>query len=348
VIYSFGGGSDGAYPEAGLLRDGAGNLYGTTQYGGVNNAGTVFKFAPDGTESVLHSFGSTNDGANPVAALVSDKAGNLYGTTEDGGADNAGTVFELAPSGTETVLYSFRGKNDGSHPAAGLLLKSGRLYGTTLSGGKDGLGVVFRLAPNGRESVLHDFAGGSDGRSPLAALIMDRSGNIYGTTSLGGADNQGTVFMIAPNGTETVVHAFAGSDGARPGGALVADKSGNLFGTTLLGGADDSGTVFQIAPDETESVLYSFTGGSDGADPSCNLVLDRAGDLYGTTPVTGGDGSGAVFELAANGTLTVLHAFSGSGGANPAAGLTAAGNYLYGTTPESGTYGYGTVFRLKQ
>jgi uncharacterized repeat protein (TIGR03803 family) len=350
VLYAFEGGTDGSYPEASLIRDRAGNLYGTTEYGGTYDAGTIFRLAPHGAESVLHSFGGAGDGENPTANVVADKAANLYGTTQNGGAGNAGTVFKLAPDGTETVLYSFRGGSDGANPPAGLIRSAGILYGTTQAGGSGGEGVVFRLAPNGTETVLHAFTGGADGGQPLAGLLSDGSGSLYGTTYLGGANGQGTVYEIAPNGTETVLYSFAGgSDGAKPAASLILDENGNLYGTTVLGGVHDAGTVFKLAPDGTERVLYSFTGGNEGANPSCSLVLDAAGNLYGTTPVSGIDGSGAVFKLAPDGTVTVLHAFSGSGGADPGAGLIVDDKgHLYGTTPESGRYGYGIVFKLRK
>lgn len=350
VLYSFAGAPDGAYPEASLLRDAAGNLYGTTETGGANDAGTVFRLAAHGGESVLYSFGGTGDGANPVSSLIADKTGNLYGTTENGGTGGGGTVFRLAPDGTETVLYSFTGGSDGGSPSAGLTRKSGSLYGTTVSGGAGDKGVVFRLAPNGKETVIHSFTGGNDGSEPFAGLLANKAGRLTGTTYTGGAYDHGTVFRISPDGSETVLYAFSGgSDGGSPAGAVVADGRGNLFGTTLLGGTNDSGTVYKLTPDGSETVLYSFTGQTDGADPSCGLVFDASGNLYGTTPVSQADSDGAVFKLSPKGKLTVLHAFSGAGGAGPVAGLIAdEKGQLYGTTPISGAYGYGVVFELKE
>ncbi len=349
VLYSFAGGSDGAYPMASVLRDKAGNLYGTTQSGGFDDVGTVFKLTPMGVESVLHSFGSGVDGVYPTASLIIDKAGNLYGTTEEGGTNHGGTVFKLAPDGTENILYSFSGA-DGASPVAGLVRKAENFYGTTEFGGTNNAGVVFKLAKDGEESVLHSFSGGNDGGLPLAGLIMDGVGNLYGTTHFGGLDGDGTVFEIAPDGSEIVLHSFAGgSDGAYPGGALTLDANGNLYGTTSIGGASNSGTVFKIASDGTESVLYSFTGGREGADPSCALVIDAAANLYGTTPLSEADGDGAVFRLAPDGTIGVLHSFNGADGTNPEAGPIAdKKERLYGTTPQGGAHGYGVVFRLRE
>jgi uncharacterized repeat protein (TIGR03803 family) len=203
VLYSFGSTTnDGLEPQAGLVMDKAGNLYGTTAYGGTNSDGTVFRISPGGVETVLHLFGSTtNDGINPEAGLIMDSAGNLYGTTTGGGLTfDQGTVFMLSPSGVETVLYQFNssGPTDGAVPRAGLVMDSaGNLYGTTNYGGANGEGTVFKLSSSGAETVLYSFLNNSaDGVSPVAPLIMDGAGNLYGTTLLGGANNEGTVFKL--------------------------------------------------------------------------------------------------------------------------------------------------------
>jgi uncharacterized repeat protein (TIGR03803 family) len=350
VVHSFAGGKSGGYPEAGVIRDRAGDLYGTTYYGGTANQGALFRLARNGSETVLHSFAGGKDGENPVGSLVRDRAGNLYGATAGGGAEGSGTIFRLAPDGTETILHAFSNGNDGGSPAGGLLLEGHTLYGAAAAGGAYGAGAVFGLTTKGSETVLFSFSGGSDGYEPVAGVIRDSAGNLYGTTYQGGANSLGTVYEIFPGGTETVLHSFAGgSDGAGPEGSLVFDAAGNLYGTTEQGGADDAGTVFRIAPDGTENVLYSFTGGNDGADPACGLVRDAAGNLYGTAPLSQADGDGTVFELQTDGTLAVLHAFSGADGTNPTAGLIAdAKGNLYGTTPQGGAHGYGVVFRLKE
>ncbi len=349
VVHSLAGGGSGGYPGAGVIRDAAGNLYGTTLYGGTADDGTVFKLTPEGKETVLHSFAGM-DGANPDGSLTRDKSGNLYGATANGGAAGFGTIFKLAAHGTETILHSFSNGKDGGFPVGMLVLKGDKLYGATSGGGAYGAGAVFRLTTGGKQSVLYSFTGGNDGYDPFAGLVPDSAGSLYGTTLQGGANQLGTVYKVSADGTETVLHAFAGgSDGAGPGGTLVYDAGGNLYGTTEQGGTNDAGTVFRIASDGTESVLYSFTGGADGADPSCGLVLDAAGNVYGTAPLSEADGDGTVFELRTDGTLTVLHAFAGRDGANPAAGLIAdAKGNLYGTAPEGGAHGYGVVFRLKE
>jgi uncharacterized repeat protein (TIGR03803 family) len=308
LLYSFKGGNDGAWPYGGLIKDSAGNLYGTTYQGGTDNAGTVFKLTPNGIETVLHSFGPGNDGGFPYGDLIIDSKGNLYGTTSGGGIGGNGTVFKVAHNGTEKVLYAFAGyPKDGANPWAGLTRDgSGNLYSTTEYGGAHNSGTIFKLAPNGKESLLYTFTGGNntDGAWPFGGLIKDSAGNLYGTTTGGGVYSGGTVFKVAPNGAETVIYAFAGypNDGSFPGAGLIADSAGNVYGTTAYGGMGNAGTVFKLAPNGTETVLYAFTGGSDGANPAAHLTIDK-GRLYGTTYQGGGtgcfeNGCGTVFNLA--------------------------------------------------
>jgi uncharacterized repeat protein (TIGR03803 family) len=388
VLHSFTG-KDGAFPFAGLVSDTAGNLYGTT-FGWSSPCGTAFKLAQRGhgtwTRTVLHYFtNGTGDknGCNPYAGMTLDAAGNLYGTTISGGDYDEGTVFELSPvahgNWTEKVLHSFSGKgNDGSVPYAGLIFDAaGNLYGTTsAAGGVYRAGTVFELLPraNGKwtEKVLHVFGRGKDGAAPQAALALDAAGNLYGTTSSGGANiDYGTVFELAPSTDggwkESVLYSFCSlkncSDGSGPYAGLIFDAAGNLYGTTIEGGASNSGTVFELKPGGggswTESVLYSFCTPSnctDGAVPRAGLIFDTAGNLYGTTTEGGhlncgtfGSGCGTVFELVPSGgqwTETVLHAFFEATGEMPFSGviLDAAGN-LYGTT-YSDVGGYGTVFEV--
>jgi uncharacterized repeat protein (TIGR03803 family) len=249
ALYSFTGGADGGYPWAGLVLDNKGNLYGTT-YSGGSGYGTVFMVSSKtGTETVLHSFGNS-DGAYPFAGLVRDPKGNLYGVTEEGGSSGYGTVFEVPVKGTYKVLYNFTGGADGGYPLYGYLLldKANDLYGTTEIGGSSGAGTVFKLTPDGKETVLYSFTGGADGGYPLAGVILDPKGNLYGTTEAGGSSGYGTVFMVAANGTETVLHSFAETDGAYPVADLFRDKKGNLYGTTQGGGTSGYGTVFELTP----------------------------------------------------------------------------------------------------
>ncbi len=303
VLHSFTGPPDGAFPSAELLMDAAGNRYSTTSDGGIFGFGTVFKLDPSGNETVPYSFKGGSDGAFPSAGLVMDAAGNLYGTTGFGGAPNAGTVFKLDPSGNKTVLYSFKGGSDGNVPVAGLIMDAaGNVYGTTQDGGSGGgcsfgCGTLFKLDPAGNETVLHSFTGSpGDGGRPVAGLIMDTAGNLYGTTAEGGSgtctvingvpvSGCGTVFKLDPAANETVLHSFTGgSDGTQPLAALIFDQAGNLYGTTELGGSFGSGTVFKLDPSGNETVLHAFTGGNDGAAPLfAGLIMDIAGNLYGTT-----------------------------------------------------------------
>jgi len=354
VIHSF---KDACQPFAGLTIDANGNLYGTTAQGGKYTYGVIFKVTPSGEGIVLHNFNGA-DGADPsLAGVWLSKQGNLYGTTEGGGGFNAGVVFELAPSGTETVLHYFDGSHGGS-PFGGVIRDgNGNLYGTTAYGGPSNKGTVFKLGTNGNLTVLHSFRGSPDGDLPVAGLVRDRQGNLYGTTGQGGKHNQGSVFKVTPSGKETVLHSFQanGIDGAYPQGALILDGAGNLYGTTSNGGSSSfcqtgCGAVFELTPSGTETVLHSFEpGDGDGTDPHGALVRDEAGNLYGTTYEGGAHGRGTVFELTPAGAETVLHSFqqNGKDGTYPVAGLVldASGN-LYGTTSKGGKYKCGTVFEV--
>jgi uncharacterized repeat protein (TIGR03803 family) len=309
------------------------------------------------SESVLYNFCSLtfcHDGLNPYGTPVMGSQGNFYGTTFFGGATGSGTVFKVSPDGTETVLYSFLpGTTDGNSPAAGLVIdKQGNLYGTTFSGGTYGFGgTVFKLSPNGTETILHNFGGASDGVRPQAALIRDGRGNLYGTTVVGGAYGNGTVFEITASGTESVLHSFAQntSDGGFPQAGLIMDSRGNLYGTTVYGGASAYGTVFRIGPEGTETVLHNFGNKSDGQNPYGSLVMDNKGILYGTTYGGGALRAGTVFKLSPNGAEWVLHSFDPKlgDGELPIAGLLLGANgNLYGTTAFGGSSGAGTVFEI--
>ncbi len=348
TLYSFTGGGDGSYPRSDLVMDAAGNLYGTTSEGGASGQGTVFKLDTSGQETVLHSFTGSPDGAEPSSGLVRDAAGNLYGTTSYGGSSGNGTVFKVDASGNETVLHSFTGGSDGRLPyAAPVMDAAGNLYGTTYFGGAGNLGTVYKVDTSGVETVIHSLTN-ADGAHPFAGVILDAAGNLYGVATDRGAHNNGTVFTVDTSGQAAVLHSFNSSDGSDPVGSLMMDATGNLYGTTYFGGASNQGTVFKLDTSGNHTVLYSFTGGSDGLDPYARLIMDAAGNLYGTTSRGGSAYQGAIFELDASGNMTVLHTFTGgSDGLDCLAALLrdAAGT-LYGVTALGGDADVGTVFKL--
>jgi len=315
-------------------------------------------------EKILHTF-TTGDGSYPVAGLIADPSGNLYGTTRYGGANGQGTVFELTNSKgvwNETILYSFAGGDDGASPSGSVVFDTaGNLYGTTRLGGPDNDGTVFKLARvNGewKESVLYSFTGGNDGGSPQAALTI--VGNaLIGTTPGGGANGNGTVFglrMVNGQWQEEVLYSFVGgsSDGAYPYSTLILDKAGNIYGTTESGGPNQAGSVFELSQSGSkwnEKVLYFFTGNLDGGSVNAGVIFDKAGNLYGTTTSGGNYNSGTIFELTnSNGTWkeSVLYNFTGGndGGFPYDAPVLDQNGNLFGTTFNGGLYGYGTVFQL--
>lgn len=331
-------------------------------------------------ETILYSFaGGSGDGEYPIGGLVSDKAGNLYGTTGAGGGygncspfgGTCGVVFELTPASggwKESVLYTFTGGADGGLPESSLTIDSnGNLYGTATIGGAYGVGNVFMLTPSSggwTQSVLYSFAGGSDGAYPKsAAPLLLQNGNLYGTTYAGGGNNClnapsgcGVVFELVPGGggswTENVLWRFTnGSDGAFPYSSIVADKAGNLYGTTTQGGDLQGncqpygcGNVFQLQKGSngwTLNTLYTFTGGTDGGQPWGTLTLDSAGNLYATASTFGSKYYGTIFELKrAKKAWTFKLLYTFAG--PPDAGISEAGLLQKGNTFYGTTYGGGT------
>lgn len=398
VLYAFKGGSDGIWVRSGLVEDKAGNLYGTTFTGGSpcetqvqTGCGIIFQLVPPGapggswTENVIYSFHGP-DGNGPTGNLTLDESGNLYGAAN--GGECCGIIFQLAPpssqggSWTFTTLYNFQGEPDGAAPTGGLIFdKAGNIYGATYSGGAfDSSGIIFELSPptgSGgawTETVLFTFDfldHPGIGYNPTSGVVMDKSGNLYGVTSVGGIRKKGGEGVVFKLGRPTtggaswsykVLHAFQGepSDGAFPVGGLVFDEAGNLYGTTSAGGShkctvpytQPCGTVFQLTPPLwTESVLYNFSGGSDGWDPQASLVFHNDGVLYGTTTNGGGGcgngGCGTIFQLvpptsgSSKWTESVLYAFrGGNDGEGPAANvLFGSGGAIYGTTTFGGNNG---------
>jgi uncharacterized repeat protein (TIGR03803 family) len=303
--------ANGGGPRAGLIADAAGNLYGTTSYGGASGFGTVFRLdSATNNLTTLMNFNSAN-GAAPLAGLIADAAGNLYGTTSDSGASGFGTVFRLdTVTNALTTLVNFDGAN-GAHPLAGLIADAaGNLYGTTYAGGANvaclggGCGTVFRLdtATNTLTTLVSFNI--ANGALPYAGLVADAAGNLYGTTSEGGANGAGSVFRLdTGTNTLTTLMNFDGANGANPLAELIADAAGNLYGTTYAGGASVAclgggcGTVFRLdAATNTLTTLVSFNI-ANGALPYAGLVADAAGNLYGTTYFGGANGRGMVFRV---------------------------------------------------
>jgi uncharacterized repeat protein (TIGR03803 family) len=309
------------------------------------------------TFKTLVVFDGTN-GSFPVASLIRGTDGDLYGTTQDGGAGGPteGTVFKITPAGKLTTLHSFNGA-DGANPRAGMVQAvNGELYGTTLQGGANGWGTVFKITPEGKLATLYSFCAQTnctDGANPGSGLIQVPNGDFYGTTGSGGTGEAGTVFKITPKGVLTTLHRFSGTDGNTPVAGLVRATNGGFYGTTFWGGANGDGTVFKITASGVLTTLYSFCFQlkcADGANPSAGLTLATDGNFYGTTSggVILGDnnGDGTVFKITPGGKLATLHSFHVTDGAGPVGGLVQATNgNFYGTTPE-GPGASGSLFRL--
>jgi len=377
VLHNFTNGSDGSDPWGGLTIDAAGNLYGTASYGGNSSnceggCGTVFKVAQRNshwTFSPLYSF-SKSDGAYPEGRLIFGHDGRLYGTTGSGGLTNqngdcqsngCGIVFALQPPATfcpsatcywtEQVLYEFTGNNAVSRPTGDTAFdSSGNLFGTTY----DVAGTVWELSPAGGSwnfTVVHYFSE-QDALNPYGGVLLDSAGNIYGETEFGGSLNKGAIYELqSPNWTETILHNFNGTDGDRPLGGMIFDANGNLYSTTNRGGANGGGgqayTLTNSGGNWTLTDIASFSGTSG---PWGNIIMDRQGNIYGTTVQDGAHSFGSVFKLTPSGggwTYTTLHDFTGQDGAYPHGNIVmdASGN-LYGTATAGGPHNLGIVWEL--
>jgi uncharacterized repeat protein (TIGR03803 family) len=335
TLHSFGG-SDGAFSTASLIQATDGNFYGTTEEGGDISgeyAGTVFKITPGGAVTTLHSFcaqSGCTDGYQPDAGLVQGMDGNLYGTTQGGGAYGHGTVYKITPQGTLTTIYSFCAKVDctnGSDPNTALVqAANGNFYGFAGD-------TVFKITPSGKLTTILNFYG-TLGLS--AGLVIARDGNFYGTADSGGTSNAGAVFKMTPNGVLTTLYNFCSlplcADGNTPYGQLIQGSDGNFYGTTREGGAKGYGTIFKIAPDGTLTTLYSFcpqAGCDDGAYPYGGLAQATDGSFYGTTWAGGIDDSGVVFRISIGlGPFVETNPTSGKTGAR----VIILGNNLTGST----------------
>jgi uncharacterized repeat protein (TIGR03803 family) len=349
------------YPDgaAALVQATDGGLYGTTYAGGAYGAGSIYGISPSGTPITLYSFCANSgcpDGSNPYFGLTLAPNGDLYGVTNSGGADNAGTIFEIQPSsGTLITLYSFCSTGtceqvSGSLPDAALVLASnGDLYGSTVNGGTNGKGTIFKITPSGTLTTLYSFTGLLDGSGPQAALVQFTDGDLYGTTSGAGVNGHGTIFKITSVGGKlTTLYSFSSPDCCTYA-ALFAASNGNFYGTSKFGGTSGKGAIYELTPGGQLTTLYSFSG-ADGSWPNSALIQATDGNLYGTTESGGTSGAGTIFKMTLPGALTTVYEFGSSyaGMTNSIyAGLFQAtdGN-LYGTTEIGGAAHDGTIFRL--
>jgi uncharacterized repeat protein (TIGR03803 family) len=344
-------GTDGAAPNGGPTRGSDGALFGTTSAGSrsTRGNGTFFRMTTGGTVSVLHAFAGPPDGSAPNGAVIQAGDARFYGTTHNGGSEDAGTVFSATTDGAVTVLHSFS-LSDG-YPAASLLQATdGNFYGITLATPSVGSGAIFRMTPGGFYSRLYGFTGGVDGGYPIGGLIQASDRHLYGTTASGGTNDAGTVYRISLEGALTTLHAFAGGDdGFAPQAELLSGPDGALFGTTV-GGRFGRGTVFRMTRDGRVTVVHAFSGGAiDGAVPVGPLILASDGNFYGVTQSGGSADRGTVYRMTPAGVTTILHAFVGgpADGATPVGGLLQMPDgYLYGLTEAGGPTGLGIAYRL--
>ena len=380
VIHNFSGAQDGAHPYTGLTMDSTGHLYGTTFAGGTGRYGTVFSLTPSGgswTLSTLYNFAGGQDGAGPISRLQLAAGGVLYGATSAGGGGpcltvnnyhGCGTIFKLSPSRgpvgqfswVNNTMFRFSGTN-GSYPQGDLTFdSSGNIFGTAINGGQYGWGLIYELSPSGgswSQHILYQARNDGDGQYPWGGVVFDRSGNAYGVFTGGGPSGFGAVYKLTRSGgnwTENTLHGFTfhGDDGAFPQSGLIIDSAGNLYGATVHV-PNAGGTAYEMATTGGElnyNFVYEFTGGIN-LGPYDKLVMDSAGNLYGTTFGDGRYGFGSVFKLTRSGggwSYHSLHDFTGGhDGANPMSALLidSSGN-LYGTASFGGSFNGGVVFKI--
>jgi uncharacterized repeat protein (TIGR03803 family) len=357
--------TNGSSPDW-LVQGPDGNLYGTTQMGGSENDGTIFRATTSGQLTTLFNFTGSGAGSQPYFGLVVDSAGNFYGVTGNGGTKRQGSVFQVTSAGKVSLVYSFCQQTkctDGANPQGGVVVGTdSNLYGATYTGGTHSnvycddqgvsipCGTVFKLTPAGELTTLYDFcalANCADGANPNG-VIQGTDGNFYGTTSNGGAYDVGTVFKLTPAGKLTVLHSFAGSptDGTNPFANVCEGSDGNFYGTTASGGQGTYGTIFKVTSGGTYTLLHSFEG-SDGQGPFDSLIQGTDGKFYGTTYGGGAYSYGVIFNITASGRLTMLHNFDNADGANPYSGLMQDTNGdFYGMTQAGGADSDGVIYSL--
>ncbi|HWY56158.1 MAG TPA: choice-of-anchor tandem repeat GloVer-containing protein [Terriglobales bacterium] len=376
VLWDFKGGSDGSGPWSNyFISDAKGNLYAATAAGGTYGAGVVFMLSPTGKETILYEFkGQSNgDGAAPHGHLTFDAKGNIYGTTQEGGTNGTGTVYELSPKSgggwKEKVIYTFSAAGaDGTAPSAGMTIGAdGTMYSTTPDGGAFGAGTVFSLKKTStgwKQTVIQNLNGSSNGGYPYEGLMMDAAGNLYGAAPTGGASGQGVIYRLShtrQGWVDTVLHSFTGQNGDGSGLYwidLISDTSGNIYGATSFGGTNGTGTVWELVYSErkktySEKILYEFggNGSGDGNNPYGGLAMDAKGNLYGATLNGGPSNIGTCYKLTKRGKTwkeTILHSFTGANDGNQPTGnpyIDAKGR-LYGMTQTGGTSNFGIVYRI--
>jgi uncharacterized repeat protein (TIGR03803 family) len=344
-------GANGDEPNAGLVMDPAGDLFGTTAEGGGNGDGTVFEIV-HGSNAItpLASFNGT-DGQNPKSGVALDSAGDIFGTADVGGAYSDGTVYEIAAgSGVITALVSFNGTNGENPYLNGVVLDSaGDLFGIAHEGGSGGDGAVYEIAAG--SGIITDLAAfnGTNGENAVGGVVLDSSGDLFGTTSQGGADSQGTVFeLVNGSGVISTLVSFNVTDGETPHVGVVLDSSGNLYGVTYRGGPKNEGTVFEVGHATNAVTTVASFNATNGEYPSSNAVMDSSGNFFGTTTVAGTYSDGTIYEIAhGSGLVTTLASFNGGDGSDPLGNvvLDSSGD-LWGTTYAGGASADGTVFEL--
>ena len=350
-LHSFAAAPDGNYPHAGGAFDANGNMFGTTQWGGINGAGTIWKVTKAGAFSIVYNFAGVADGEGLNGNVTFDAAGNMYGTAQYGGNASYGTVWKRTPAGIVSVLYNFTSGYDGANPYGGVVFDGlGNMYGTAANGGL-GYGTLWKIDPFGNFTVLYKFTDLADGANPGAGPALDANGNLFGTcytgASIAGAYPEGCLWKFSNAGVFSVVHTFGhATDGADPYDTPTFDANGNMYGTAAYGGANYDGTVWKVDTNGVFSVLHTFTGTADGTVPGSGVTFDSSGNMYGTASAGGTNSLGTVWEISNKGVFTVLKHFSGADGNSPEGTplLDSNGN-LFGTTLYGGA-GNGTVYEI--